>query len=107
MVVGASGGSRIISAVAQTVIRSLLFNQTVKEAVDSPRFHNQFLPNVTEYESSVPRTIITTLKNQYHQLFSPVQKQSSVVQALVVMDDGFIHGNSDFRRKTSTYPAGY
>jgi len=107
MAVGASGGSRIISAVAQTVIRSMLFNQTVKEAVDAPRFHNQFLPNVTEYESSVPRTIINTLKNQYHQIFSPVQKQSSVVQALIVMDDGFIHGNSDFRRKTATYPAGY
>lgn len=36
-----------------------------------------------------------------------IVKQPSVVQALIVMDDGFIHGNSDFRRKTSTYPAGY
>ncbi|EPB68625.1 hypothetical protein ANCCEY_12283 [Ancylostoma ceylanicum] len=30
MVVGASGGSFIISATAQTVIRTMLFNQTVK-----------------------------------------------------------------------------
>lgn len=30
-----------------------------------------------------------------------------VVQALTHMEDGFIHGNSDFRRKTPTYPAGY
>ncbi|KAE9549785.1 hypothetical protein FO519_007014 [Halicephalobus sp. NKZ332] len=100
MVVGGSG-------VAQTVIRSILFNQTVKEAVDAPRFHNQFLPNVTEYESTIPRTIINSLKNQYHQTFTPVDKQASVIQALIVMDDGFIHGNSDFRRKTATYPAGY
>uniref|UniRef100_A0A7E4W5H0 Gamma-glutamyltranspeptidase 1 n=1 Tax=Panagrellus redivivus TaxID=6233 RepID=A0A7E4W5H0_PANRE len=107
MVVGASGGSRIISAVAQTVIRTLLFNQTVKEAVDAPRFHNQFLPNVTEYESSAPKAIVNALTTQYHQSFSPVAKQASVVQALVVKEDGFIHGNSDFRRKTATYPAGY
>lgn len=107
MVVGASGGSRIISAVAQTIIRAMLFNQTIKEAVDAPRFHNQFLPNVTEYETSIPKPIISTLKTQYHQIFTPVEKQASVVQALMVMDDGFIHGNSDFRRKTATYPAGY
>ncbi|KAE9551642.1 hypothetical protein FO519_005140 [Halicephalobus sp. NKZ332] len=107
MVVGGSGGSRIISAVAQTVIRSMLFNQTVKEAVDGPRFHNQFLPNVTEYEDSVPRAIINTLENQYNQSFSAVKDQWSVVQALVVMDDGLIHGNSDFRGGIPTYPTGY
>lgn len=107
MVVGASGGSRIISAVAQTVIRAMLFNQTVKEAIDAPRFHNQYMPNETEYEKTVPKILISTLKTQYHQIFKPVEKQASVVQALVVMDDGYIHGNSDFRRKTSTYPAGY
>jgi gamma-glutamyltranspeptidase len=54
MVIGASGGSRIISAVAQVVVRALIFNQTVKEAVDAPRIHNQFAPFLTEYESKVP-----------------------------------------------------
>lgn len=57
MVVGASGGSRIISAVAQIVIRTLLFNQTVKEAMDAPRLHNQYMPYVTEYELSAPQVI--------------------------------------------------
>jgi gamma-glutamyltranspeptidase len=107
MVVGGSGGSRIISAVAQTIIRAMLFNQTIKEAVDAPRFHNQFIPNVTEYETSAPKTIVQALQTQYHQTFSGIAKQASVVQALTHMEDGFIHGNSDFRRKTSTYPAGY
>ena len=107
MVVGASGGSRIISAVAQTIIRAMLFNQTVKEAVDAPRFHNQFIPNVTEYETTAPKTIAQALKDQFHQSLAPVSKQASVVQALTVMEDGFIHGNSDFRRKTAAYPTGY
>uniref|UniRef100_A0A915DPL5 Gamma-glutamyltranspeptidase 1 n=1 Tax=Ditylenchus dipsaci TaxID=166011 RepID=A0A915DPL5_9BILA len=107
MVIGASGGSRIISSVAQTVIRSLLFNQTVKEAVDAPRFHNQFLPHITEYERSIPPAIIQNLTKEHHQNMTIIEKQPSVVQALLVMEDGFIHGNSDFRRKTATYPAGY
>jgi len=107
MVVGASGGSFIISATAQTIVRALFFNQTIKEAVDAPRMHNQFLPHVTQYENSVPKPIITALTETFKQNMTAVVKQKSVVQALYVMEDGYIHGNSDFRRQTATYPAGY
>ncbi|WKY12536.1 hypothetical protein Q1695_003821 [Nippostrongylus brasiliensis] len=107
MVVGASGGSYIISATAQTVIRTMLFNQTVKEAVDAPRLHNQFLPHVTQYEEPMPKEIISVLVDKFKQNFTMVPKQKSVVQALEVHPDGYIHGNSDFRRQTATYPAGY
>lgn len=108
MVVGASGGSRIISAVAQTVIRTMLFHQTVKEAVDAPRIHHQFIPFSVEYEDSVPHQVIDALTNDFKQVnMTPIVKQASVVQALIHDEDGFIHGNSDFRRKTATYPAGF
>uniref|UniRef100_A0A915Q1H9 Uncharacterized protein n=1 Tax=Setaria digitata TaxID=48799 RepID=A0A915Q1H9_9BILA len=107
MVVGASGGSFIISAVAQTVIRTLIFNQTVKEAIDSPRFHNQFLPPETLYESSVPQTIIMNLANERSQNMTARAKIRSSVQALVVNSDGYIYGNSDFRRQTACFPAGF
>ncbi|KAK5971144.1 Gamma-glutamyl transpeptidase, partial [Trichostrongylus colubriformis] len=107
MVAGASGGSFIISATAQAVIRTMLFNQTVKEAVDAPRLHNQYLPHVTQYESPWPKEIITLLTDVFKQNMTMVEKQKSVVQALEVHPDGFIHGNSDFRRQTATYPAGY
>ncbi|CAD6193916.1 unnamed protein product [Caenorhabditis auriculariae] len=106
MVVGASGGSYIISSTAQTVVRSLLFNQTVKQAVDSPRFHNQYLPEATECEEAVPIELRKVLVEQYKQNFTMVPKQKSVVQALQ-SEEGFINGNSDFRRATATYPAGY
>lgn len=106
MVVGASGGSYIISSVAQTIIRSLLFNQTVKAAVDAPRFHNQYLPETTETEKEMPQKLRDVLVEQYGQNFTVVDRQKSVVQALVE-NDGFIDGNSDFRRKTATYPTGF
>ena len=107
MVVGCSGGSRIISSVAQAIIRTLIFNQKVKEAVDAPRIHNQFFPHVTEVEASFSRLLIEKLENDYGQKFTTVSQQESAVQALIVMDNGFIHGNSDFRRKTDMHPSGY
>uniref|UniRef100_A0AC35FFY0 Gamma-glutamyltransferase n=1 Tax=Panagrolaimus sp. PS1159 TaxID=55785 RepID=A0AC35FFY0_9BILA len=107
MVVGGSGGSRIISAVAQTIIRSQIFHQNIKEAVDAPRFHNQFIPNITEYETTIPASIIESLESQYLQTFTPISIQESVIQAITVEDDGLIHANSDFRRRTAANPAGY
>uniref|UniRef100_A0A914ZJ14 Gamma-glutamyltranspeptidase 1 n=3 Tax=Parascaris univalens TaxID=6257 RepID=A0A914ZJ14_PARUN len=107
MVVGASGGSTIVSSVAQTVIRSLLFNQTVKEAVDEPRLHNQFIPHTTTYETAIPEEIIDELIAKYAQNMTAVHRMRSTVQALEVRGDGFIHGNSDFRRQIATYPCGF
>ncbi|CAB3398691.1 unnamed protein product [Caenorhabditis bovis] len=106
MVSGGSGGSYIISSTAQTVIRTMLFNQTVKAAVDAPRFHNQYLPEATETEEAMPEALRQILIAQYKQNFTIVPRQKSVVQALIARD-GFVEGNSDYRRKTSTYPAGY
>ncbi|VDK87690.1 unnamed protein product [Litomosoides sigmodontis] len=107
MVIGASGGSYIISAIAQTVIRNLILNETIKEAVDSPRFHNQLLPPNTLYESSIPQEIITNLADKRNHSMTATSKLKSVVQALVINTDGYIYGNSDFRRETECFPAGF
>ncbi|GMT08711.1 hypothetical protein PFISCL1PPCAC_8 [Pristionchus fissidentatus] len=107
MVTGAAGGSFIISATSQAIIRTLFFNQTVKEALDAPRFHHQYLPHKADYEYTVPTEIIEVLRNKYQQNLTIVDKIASVVQSLQVSEDGYIHGNSDYRRKTSTYPSGF
>ncbi|MFT3804871.1 MAG: gamma-glutamyltransferase [Burkholderiaceae bacterium] len=50
MVVGTPGGSRIITAVALTIINVIDYRMNVQEAVDAPRFHQQWLPDVTNVE---------------------------------------------------------
>ncbi|MCP9260615.1 Gamma-glutamyltranspeptidase 1 [Dirofilaria immitis] len=107
MVIGASGGPIIISAIAQTVIHALIYNETIKEAVDAPRFHNQFMPPTTLYEASIPQEIITNLADERNQNMTLREKLRSVVQALIVNSDGYIYGNSDFRRETGSFPAGF
>jgi gamma-glutamyltranspeptidase/glutathione hydrolase len=51
MVVGTPGGSRIITAVLHTIINVLDYGMTVQEAVDAPRFHQQWLPAPTNVEA--------------------------------------------------------
>jgi gamma-glutamyltranspeptidase/glutathione hydrolase len=50
MVLGTPGGSRILTAVLQTIIHVVDYGMNVQEAVDAPRFHHQWLPDVTNAE---------------------------------------------------------
>ncbi|HUP68047.1 MAG TPA: gamma-glutamyltransferase [Sphingomicrobium sp.] len=50
MVVGTPGGSRIPSAVIETISNVIDFKMTVTEAVDAPRIHHQWLPDEIGYE---------------------------------------------------------
>ena len=50
MVLGTPGGSRIITVVALTIINVIDYGMNIQEAVDAPRFHQQWLPDVTNVE---------------------------------------------------------
>ena len=50
-VVGTPGGSRIITAVLLTILNVVDYGMNVQEAVDAPRFHQQWLPDVTNVET--------------------------------------------------------
>ncbi|APG08693.1 gamma-glutamyltransferase [Bradyrhizobium japonicum] len=50
MVVGTPGGSRIITAVLQTMINAIDYGMNAQEAVDMPRIHQQWLPDMTNVE---------------------------------------------------------
>ncbi|MEP6738847.1 MAG: gamma-glutamyltransferase [Caldimonas sp.] len=50
MVVGTPGGSRIITVVVHTIINVIDYGMNIQEAVDAPRFHQQWQPNQTILE---------------------------------------------------------
>ena len=51
MVVGTPGGSRIITAVLHVVLNVIDYGMNVQEAVDAPRFHQQWLPDLTNVDN--------------------------------------------------------
>jgi len=97
-VLGASGGTKITTAVAQVIYRVLFLGQAIKEAVDSRRLHHQLYPNQVLYESGTTRWLVEGLQAFGHktQLF-PIG--GSIVQALMVeAASGDILANADFRK---------
>jgi len=83
MVVGTPGGSRIITVVVHTILNVVDYGMNIQEAVDAPRFHQQWLPDVTNVEpfglSPDTRKILTDMG---HKLGDP--QPSNHVAAILV-----------------------
>jgi gamma-glutamyltranspeptidase/glutathione hydrolase len=47
MIIGAAGGSRIITAVVHCILNVIDYGMNIQEAIDAPRFHQQWLPDTT------------------------------------------------------------
>jgi len=50
LVVGSPGGSTIITTVAQVISNVIDFGMNIEEAVENPRFHHQWLPDLVGVE---------------------------------------------------------
>jgi gamma-glutamyltranspeptidase/glutathione hydrolase len=50
LILGTPGGARIITAILQTILNVVDFQMDIQEAVDAPRIHNQWFPDVTNVE---------------------------------------------------------
>jgi len=48
--VGSPGGSTIINTVLQVIVNVIDFGMNIQEAIDSPRFHHQWLPDKITWE---------------------------------------------------------
>jgi len=69
MIVGSPGGSTIPTVVLQVILNVLDFDMDIQQAIDMPRIHHQWLPDVINYEKfGLSLDVIQSLQNKGHRL---------------------------------------
>jgi len=98
MSVGTPGGSTIITSVLQTILNVYEYDMTMQEAVNAPRFHHQWLPDMVLFEpNSFDQDM---LKNLSLKGYIPNQESSPVigkVDGILVLENGNLEGGADRR----------
>ncbi|XP_016097191.1 gamma-glutamyltranspeptidase 1-like [Sinocyclocheilus grahami] len=103
MVVGASGGTKITTAVAEVILNALFFDYDLKKAIEDLRIHNQLSPNTTQAEPDFDKAILEGLAMKNH-VIEVLKSMGAVVQAVVRYSAG-LSAESDPRK--GGYAAGY
>ena len=94
LIVGGPGGSKIISSVLQVILNVVDFGMNVQDAVDAPRFHHQWQPDVLTVERGFSPDTIRILESLGHK----VESSNSVARIeAIVIDKGLLQGGADGR----------
>ena len=68
MVTGSPGGSRIITSTLQVILNVVEHGMTIQEAVNAPRIHHQWLPDVLRVETGLSPDTLKILKKKGHEI---------------------------------------
>ena len=92
---GSPGGSRIISAVLQSILNIIDFEMDLEEANEAKRIHHQWQPDILQIEFSLNEDIQNELEklNYNVQVISP----ATCLQLIMLRNQTF-YGYGDFRR---------
>lgn len=98
MVVGAPGGSTIITSVLQTILNVYEFNYSMQKAVDAPRFHHQWLPDVITFEpKGFDASLFKKLETKGYKINQKNSRILGKVDAILVLPNGKLEGGADYR----------
>lgn len=108
MVLGTPGGSRITTTVLLTILNVIDYGMDMQQAVDAPRFHQQWLPDVTNIEPDAISPETRKTLEGWGQKFGPPQEANHVAAILIgepslggkVVGKNRFYGANDMRRGT-------
>ena len=92
---GSPGGSRIISAVLQSILNIIDFEMDLEEANKSKRIHHQWQPDILQIEFSLNNDMRQQLLNLNYKV--KVIDPATCLQT-IMFKDGKYYGYGDFRR---------
>lgn len=96
LVIGAAGGSRIVTAVLQAIVRVYSYNMPILETLAYPRIHHQLLPDQIEHEVHIGSDVLGSLKAKGHKLLE--QPPKTAMNAIRRWEAEY-HAVSDYWRK--------
>ncbi|MBD8099865.1 gamma-glutamyltransferase [Pseudomonas fluorescens] len=108
MVAGTPGGSRIITATLLTLLNVIDYKMNIQEAVDAPRFHQQWMPQATNLETFAVSPDTRKILESWGHTFAGPQDANHVAAILVgapaldakPVGNNRFYGANDPRRNT-------
>lgn len=98
MVVGSPGGSTIITSVLQAILNVYEYNLSMQEAVNAPRFHHQWLPDLITFEpNAFDTTTIDKLKAKGYLINEKTTPVIGKLDCILVLPNKSLEGGADFR----------
>ncbi|BFM05999.1 gamma-glutamyltransferase [Halioxenophilus aromaticivorans] len=98
MVLGAPGGSTIITSVLQTLINVYEFGYSMQAAVNAPRFHHQWLPDAILFETEgFDPALMPQLEAKGYNVMQGRSPVIGKVDAILRLDDGRLETGADKR----------
>lgn len=96
LITGAPGGSNIITAVLQVILNVLEFKMNVRDAVEMPRIHHQYLPDQIDFERF---SIVDDVKDKLLKEGEKIGKRTTIglVESILIDEKGIFWGASDPR----------
>jgi|TARA_B110000914_G_scaffold73905_1_gene64910 gamma-glutamyltranspeptidase/glutathione hydrolase len=98
---GSPGGKTIINTTMQTILNVVDHGMTIAEAIEAPRIHHQWLPDITTFEK---RGISADTQAIYESYGHKIRTRNSIGSAMGVYRDpetGIVSGAADSRAEDS------
>lgn len=99
-VVGAAGGSRILTATIQNIIHAVDEGLSPKDSLAKPRLHDQLLPNQVSFEYAYDNDTVASMKERGHNV-TWVAPGDSVAQAVRLLWNGTFEAAGEPRQVNS------
>lgn len=90
-----AGGPRIATTVFQMALNIFDHHLNVRQALDAPRVHHQWLPNELAVEWNIPQDVRQSLSQRGHRVVDGPSRSHAV--GLVREEDGTYYGAGDIR----------